>query len=57
MPHAYKEPSVDAVYKAGLISRNPVLSPTPLKPEVVFSDTADGPGGEYEEDFGDLFDD
>ena len=46
---------MDAFCKAGLISRNPVLSPSPVHPEVVFSNTADGPGGEDEEDPSDLF--
>ena len=46
-----------AFYEAGMISRNPALSPCEIKPEVVFSTTADGLQAEDKEDLSELFND
>ena len=47
---------MDAFYKAGLILKNPALSPSDIKSEVVFSNTATGTQDD-EEDLSELFND
>ena len=48
---------MEAFSQAGLILQNPALSPCEIKPEVVFSNTADGARDKDEEDLSELFDD